>query len=233
VTELLAILLSKDIIATAADELRDDLPSVGTIEITVGERQWECRFACDDEAEMTRPALRHQAEEQARQVRNQIQKDADRRQGRLRWLKKWACPSGLVAAVGLGGAAFIPAASPELAIPAFVVAVPSILGLSRLPKVVRRATDQTEMEKRAVTEEINKAAGQLADLWDADRRSTGVHLPDLRGYLRGLTENSLSAATRPLAAIPLPRTREFPSWTPHPPRRHPAIEAEDDMPSLD
>jgi hypothetical protein len=232
VTELLAIFLSRDIIATAADELRDDLPSVGMIEITVGERQWECRFACDDEAEMTRPALRHQAEEQARQVHDQIQKDADRRQGRLRWLKRWACPSGLVAAVGLGGAAFIPAASPELAIPAFIVAVPSILGLSRLPKVVKRATDQTEVEKRAVTAELNQVADQLADLWDADRRSAGVHLPDLRGYLRGLTETSLSAATRPLAAIPLPKTREFPPWTPHPPRQHPAIEAEDDLSSL-
>ena len=47
-------------------------------------------------------------------------------------------------------------------IPAFVVAVPSILGMTRLPKVVRRATDQTEAEKRAVTAQINKAAGQLA-----------------------------------------------------------------------
>ena len=118
-------------------------------------------------------------------------------------------------------------------IPAFIVAVPSILGINRLPKMTRRATDQTEAEKHAVTGQINKAAGQLADLWDADRRSTSVHLPDLRGYLIGLTGDSVSAATRPLEAIPLPRTREFPPWNPRPPRRHPAIEAEDDLPSLD
>ena len=43
---------------------------------------------------------------------------------------------------------------------------------------------------------------------------SAVHLPDL-------------------AAIPLPKTREFPSWTPRPPRRHPEIEAEDDLASLD
>jgi hypothetical protein len=233
VTELLAIMLSKSFIVTAADELRDDLPSVGTVEIAVGERQWECRFACDDEASTTRSALHNQADEQARKVCAQIQKDADRRQGRLQWLKKWGCPGGLAAAVGLGGAAFIPAAPPELIIPALAVGIPSILGLNRLPKVVKRATDQVEAEKDAVTGQISKAAGELADLWDADRRSAGVHLPALRRYLRGLTGDSVSAATLPLAAIPLPRTREFPSWTPRPPRRHPEIEAEDDLASLD
>ncbi|HEY3905561.1 MAG TPA: hypothetical protein VGM14_16760 [Streptosporangiaceae bacterium] len=233
VTELLAILLSKSLIVTAAEELREDLPSVGTIEITVGERRWECRFACDDEAKVTRPALHQQAEEQAKKVRAQIQKDADRRQGRLRWLKNWGCPGGLVAALGLGGASFIHAASPELIIPAVAVAVPSILGMSRLPKVVRRATDRIEVEKRAVTGEINRAADQLADLWDADRRSAGIHLPDLRGYLLGLTPESVSAATSPLQAVPLARTREFPSWTPRPPERHPAIEAADNPPALD
>jgi len=84
VTELLAIMLSKSLIVTAADELRDDLPSAGTVEITVGEGQWKCRFACDNEARTTRPALRAQAEEQAGKICAQIQKDADRRQGTLR-----------------------------------------------------------------------------------------------------------------------------------------------------
>lgn len=233
VTELLAIMLSNGLIVTAADELRDDLPDTGTIELTVGERQWECQFACDDAAKTTRPALRAQADEQASKVCAQIQKDADRRQGRLRWLRKWGCPGGLATAVGLGGAAFIPAASPELMIPAVIVAIPSILGLSRLPKAVRRASDQTEQEKRAVTGQITDAAGQLADLWDADRRSAGVHLPDLRRYLLGLSRESLIGATRPLAAITLPKTREFPHWTPRPPQPHPAIEAEDVLLSLD
>ena len=230
VTELLAIMLSKSLILTAAAELRDDLPSVDTVEIAVGERQWECQFRCDDSAMTTRPALRDQAEEQARKVCAQIQKDADQRQGKLRWLKKWGCPSGLAAAVGLGGAAFT-AAPPELIIPALVVGVPSVVGLSRLPKVVRRATDRAEAEKRAVTDQINKAASQLADLWDADRRSTAIHLPDLRGYLRDLTGDSVTAATSPLQAAPLPRTREFPSWTPRPPGYPAAIEV-DDRPSL-
>jgi hypothetical protein len=233
VTELLAILLSNALIVMAADELRQDLPSADTIELTVGQRPWRCRFACDDAAKTTRPALRAQAEEQAAKICAQIQKDADRRQGRLRWLKKWACPGGLAAAVGLGGAMLIPATPPELVIPAVFVGVPSIVGLSRLPKAVRRATDQTEQEKRAVTGQIADAADQLADLWDADRRSAGVHLPDLRRYLLGLSKDSLLAATRPLAAIPLPRTREFPHWTPRPPQPHPAIEAADDLLSLD
>jgi hypothetical protein len=233
VTELLAIMLSKNFIAAAADELRDDLPSVGIIEITVGERQWVCQFTCDDEAGMTRSALREQAEEQARKVCAQIQEDADRRQGRLQWFKKWGCPGGLAAAIGLGGATLLPAAPPELVIPAVIVGIPSLLGMNRLPKAVKRATDQVMAEKDAVTAQISKAAEQLADLWDADRLSTEVHLPDLRGYLRGLTGDSVRAATIPLEAIPLPRTRDFPSWTPRPPRRHPALEADDDLASLD
>ena len=114
VTELLAIMLSKRFIVDAADELRDDLPSVDRVEITVGERPWECLFECGDAARRPGPALREQAEEQARKICAQIQKEADRRQGRLRWLKKWGCPSGLVAAVGLVGAAFIPGDPPEL-----------------------------------------------------------------------------------------------------------------------
>jgi hypothetical protein len=232
VTELLAIMLSKNLILAAAEELRDELPSPGIIEITVGDRQWPCQFDCDDPERTTRPALSAQADEQARRICAQIQKDADRRQGRLRWLGKWGCPSGLAAAVGLGGATFIPAAPPELMIPAFAVAVPAILGMNRLPKVVRRAKDQTEAEKRDVTTQINKAAGQLADLWETDRQSATFHLPDLRGYLGALTKESLAAATRPLRDIPLPRTREFPSWTPRPPRRYPEIADENDPPSL-
>jgi hypothetical protein len=232
VTELLAILLSANLIVTAADELCDDLPSVGTVEITVGERQWECLFVCDDEAGTTRPALREQAAEQVRKICARIQQDADRRQRMLRWLRKWGCPGGLLAAVGLGGAAFIPGGIPELVIPAAVAAVPSVMGLTRLPRLVRHARSQTEVEIRDVTSQVNQAASQLADLLGAARQSTEIHLPDLRGHLRGLTQDSLSAATRPLPAIPLPRTREFPPWTPRPPRRHPAIEAEDDPPAL-
>ncbi|MBV9449815.1 MAG: hypothetical protein JO345_28380 [Streptosporangiaceae bacterium] len=224
VTELLAIMLSKQLIVTAAEELRDGLPEAGTIEITVGERQWECRFACDDETRTTRPALRDQAEEQAAAIRARIDTDAARRQGRLRWLKKWGCPGGLAAAVGLGGATLIPGVSPELIIPAILAGVPSVLGIGRLPRVVKRATDQAESEKRDVTAQISKAADQLADLWDADRLAAQVHLPDLRGYLGGVTPDSVRAATRALEAVPLARTREFPSWTPRPPRRPPEID---------
>jgi hypothetical protein len=230
VSELLAIMLNGTVIATAADELRDDLPDVVTVDLGVGERPWECHFDCGNAASRSRPALHIQAEEQVKQVCAQIQREADRRQGRLRWLKSWGCPSGLAAAVGLGGATFIPGAPPELMIPAFVVAVPAILGISRLPRVVRRAKDQTEAVQRAVSKQIHAAAEQLADLWDADRESAEVHLPALRGYLLGLTEDSVRAAVRPLGAVPLPRTRDFPEWTPHPPRAHTAIEADDDPP---
>jgi hypothetical protein len=233
VTELLAIMFSSQFIVDAADELLDDLPRVDTIEITVGDRSWKCRFDCGDEAKTTRPALRVQAEEQARKVSALIQKEADRRQGRLRWLKKWGCPSGLVAAVGLGGAAFIPGDPRELVVGAFVVAVPSILGMNRLPKVVRRAASETEREKSALTDQLNAAADELADLWDADRRTIEIHLPDLRRYLLGLTRDSVSAAIRPVPDVPLPRTREFPGWTPSPPRRHSAIEPEDNLSALD
>jgi hypothetical protein len=234
VTELLAITLSQRFIVAAADELRADLPEVGAVEITVmaGERPWVCRFECEDPADRTRPSLREQAEIQAGKADAQIEKEASRRRGRLEWLKKWGCPSGLVAAAGLGVAAFIPPDPPALVAPAFVVLVPSILGLSRLPTVVRRAKAQTEVEKRAVRGQFDAAAEELADLFAADTGSAEVHLPGLRRYVLGLTQESVGAATRPVPAPALPKTRDFPSWTPRPPRLHPEIEAEDDPPSL-
>jgi hypothetical protein len=234
VTELLAIVLSQKFIVAAAEELREDLPAVGTVEITVtvGERPWVCRFECADPASRTRPALRVQAEGQSTKVSAQIDKEAKRRLGRLEWLKKWGCPSGLVAAAGLLGAAFIPTDPHVLVVPAFVVLVPSVLGLSRLPTVVRRAAGQTEAEKRVVRAQFNAAADELADVFAADTGCTEVHLPGLRRYVLGLTQESVGAATRPVPASPLPKTRDFPSWNPRPPRRHPEIEAEDDPPSL-
>jgi hypothetical protein len=71
----------------------------------------------------TRSALRDQAAEQASRICAQIQKDADQRRGRLRWFRKWGCPSGLAAAVGLGGATFIPGAPLELVVPAVIVRI--------------------------------------------------------------------------------------------------------------
>lgn len=233
VTELLAIMLSQRFIVDAADELLDDLPRVDSVEITVGERSWTCLFECGDAAKTTRPALHAQAEEQARKISAHIQKEADRRQGRLRWLRSWGCPSGLVAAAGLAGAAFIPGDPRELIVGAFVVAVPSIFGLNRLPKLVRHAASETERDKRAVTEQISQAADQLADLWDADRRRDEIHLPELRRYLLSLTRDSVSAAIRPVPEVPLPRTRDFPAWTPSPPRRQSLIEPADELSALD
>ncbi len=232
VTELLSIMLSKKFIVTAAEELRGDLPSPGNVEITVGSRQWPCQFTYDDPGQAASPALSAQAEEQARKICAQIQKDADRREGRLRWLGKWICPGGLATAVGLGGATFIPAAPPELMIPAFAIAVPALLGMNRLPKVVRRAKDQTEAEKRDVTAQVRKAAGQLAGLQEVDRLSATAHLPALRSYLGALTKESLAAAIRPVKATILPRTREFPSWTPRPPQQYPELPAGDDPAAL-
>lgn len=233
VTELLGIMLNKSLIVRAARELRDELPSVGTVEITVGERRWPCQFSLGDGTGMPSPTLAEQADEQVRRTCAQIQKDAARRQGRLRWFRKWGCPGGLAAAVGLGASTFIPAAPPELMIPAFVVAVPSILGMNRLPRVVRRATDRTEAEIRNVTDQINKAASQLTTLWGADLRSATADLPELSRYVNGLTEGSVRAAIRPVPAVTLPKTREFPSWTPRPPQRYPVIGVEGEPPLLD
>jgi hypothetical protein len=233
VTELLSIMLSNNLIATAADELREELPAVAAIELTIRDRPWEYQFACDDEAKVSRQGLEKQAEEQSKKICAQIQKDADRRQGRLRWLKKWGCPGGLATAVGLGGVTFIHGVPPELMVPAFIVAVPSIFGIGRLPTVVRRAINQTEREKHAAVAEVSKAAGELADLWEADRLSADAHLPALCDYLHGLTADSVKAATYQVESVPLPRTREFPPWTPRPPRQYPSIEPEDDRPALE
>ena len=230
VQELLAIMMSSRLITAAADGLRDDLPRVTTVNAVVGERKWPCRLSCENEADRTRPALRRQAEDQAKKACDQIQKDFKRRQGVLERLKTWGCPAALVTAVGMGGSVFTPVGhtDPWLMGPAFVIGAASILGFERLPKVVRRARDRAETEKRAVTSQVKQLASELADVWDLDLKTAAVDLPELRGYLRGLTDQSVIAATRPLQSVPLPRTREFPAWTPRPPAEHLALDPPDD-----
>jgi len=176
VTELLAIMLSGRLIAAAADSLREELPHVESVGVTVGERQWQASFSCASGGDVTHAAMHRQADEQAKKVCDQIQKDFSRHKGR-----------------------------------------------QQRPKVVRRAADRAEEEKRAVTGHVNEAARQLADLWDADRLSASVILPELGSFLRALTDETVIAAIRPVRSLPLPlhRTREFPSWTPRPPRQQP------------
>jgi hypothetical protein len=234
VQELLAIMMSSRLITTAADGLRDELPPVAAVTAVVGERGWECRLHCESEADRTRPALRIAAEEQAKKACDQIHKDLRRRQGVLERLKTWGCPSALVVALGLGGSVFTPLGHSDqwLMAPAFAIGATAILGLERLPKVVRRARDRAETEKRAVTSQIKQLATELAELWDQDLRTAAIHGPELAEYLGGLTEQSVIAATRPLRSVPLPRTREFPSWTPHPPSERLALDPPDDVPPV-
>ena len=232
VTELLSIRFSGQLIATAAESLRVGLPKVATVEVPIGE--WECRFSCETEADVTGPALRRQASEQAKKICEQIQKKADRRQGLLRRLRNWVCPGALVLAAGLAGAAFFPGhGNGWLMAPVFPLAAPAIVGMHQLPKRVRRATDQAEDDKRAITRQISEVSDQLADIWAKDRQSVSVTLPALGTFLRGLTHEKVIAATRPAKFEPLPRTREFPPWTPRPPVQYLALESPDDRQALD
>jgi len=234
VQELLAIMMSSRLITAAADGLRDELPPVTTVTALVGDQGWQCRLRCESEADRTRPALRRQAEEQAKKACDQIQKDFKRRQGVLERLKSWGCPSALVVALGLGGSVFTPLGHADqwLVAPAFALGATALLGLERLPKVVRRARDRAETEKREVTGQIKQLASELAELWDQDLRTAAIHGPELAEYLAGLTEQSVIAATRPLKSVPLPRTREFPSWTPQPPSERLALDPPDDVPPV-
>jgi hypothetical protein len=225
VTELLAIMSSRRLIVIAADSLREELPPVGSVAVRVGgERPWDATFSCATEADRSRAGLHRQASEEARRICDQVAADAGRRQGRLRRLSNWVCPAALVAAAGLGSASFIAGLPPpDLILPAFGLAVPAIAGMSQIPKVVRRAAKKASQEQADVRDQLTTVAGQLADAWDQDRRGAGA-LPELRGFLRGLTAEHVHAATRPVTSPAPPRTREFPAWTPRPPRQRRALE---------
>jgi hypothetical protein len=226
VTELLAIMSSRRLIGTAADSLREELPPLRSVEVKVGgERPWDATFSCATEGDRSRAGLHRQAGEEAQRICDQIAAHAGRRQGRLRRLSNLVCPAALVAAAGLGSASIISGVPPpDLMLPAFGLAVTAIAGMSRLPKAVRRAAEKASQEKADVTSQLTTVAGQLADVWDQDRRGAGA-LPELRGFLRGLTGEHVHAATRPVTSPALPRTREFPAWTPRPPGQRRAIEA--------
>jgi hypothetical protein len=228
VTELLAIMSSGRLIAAAAESLREELPPLRSVQVSVGGqgRQWDAAFSCASEAERSREGLGRQAQEEARRICGQIAADARRREGRLRRLATWACPAALVAAAALGGASFTPGvAPPELMVPAVILAFPAALGMNRLPKAVRRASRRAGQEQEAVRGQLDTVAGQLAGAWELDAQAATVHLPGLRDFTRGLTEEHVSAATRPARSPSLPRTREFPGWTPRPPRPCPELEA--------
>jgi hypothetical protein len=231
VTELLAIMSSGRLIAAAAESLRDELPPLPSVEVRVGgQQQWDAAFDCASAAGRDREGLRRQAQEEARRICGQIAADARRREGRLRRLAKWACPGALVTAAALGGASFIPGVPPpDTMVPAIILAFPAALGMNRLPKLARRASRRARQEQEAVRAGLDTVASQLAEAWERDEQAAGVHLPDLREFTRGLTADHVNAATRPVASPSLPRTREFPGWTPRPPRQYPELEAAGDL----
>jgi hypothetical protein len=82
VTELLTIVLSKDLIATAADMLYDSTSRPATVAVRVGRfPARECAFDCATDADVTREALLAQAAALEAEIRSQIKEEAGSRAG--------------------------------------------------------------------------------------------------------------------------------------------------------
>jgi hypothetical protein len=226
VTELLTIVLSKELIGTAADMLHDSTSRAATVVVRVGYFPVrECRFTCGTDAEVTREALLAQASGLEAEVRNQVKEETDQQQGRVRRFARRPLPaavatSGVLAAVPFAfptGVAAIDFVAPAVAITAGAVS-----WLTFLLRRVRTVQHTGARELPGISKALQETAGELADLFAQEARGAQARA-EFRQFLGDLTPDHAYRAVRRVDSMPYPRSREFPEWTPLPPQELPEL----------
>jgi hypothetical protein len=219
VTELLTIVLSGQLIGAAAESLDEQSRRPGSVEVRVGSRQQRtCTFSCADD-DITPEGLREQSEERAAQIRADISRETSERQDKLRKFARRVLPVALPASAALGAVPFvIPTGAPAIDFvgPAIVIAAPALGWLSLLPMRLRKVVTGGSREEMIATQAVREASAELGALLGQDTRSRAL-LAGLLEYLRGLRPDDAYRATRLVSSPPLPRSRDFPGWTPSPP----------------
>jgi hypothetical protein len=232
-TELLAIMLSKRLISTAAQRLGADLPPLHEVQVTIddGQRRWQgASFSCA--ADAATPAA--QASDQLAQLRAQLAAEVAKQKRGFRRAATWTGLGAGLPVTGLVIEAFnaSTASAAELGAVAAVIFIGGLAVLSRFagPLLVRfgnAGPDPVEVAK----EQLEGIAGDLQRFLDQDRGSREC-LPQLRKFLQDLRLTHVSAATRRVAETELPWSRSLPEWTPRPPRRPGLVQGADGPPGL-
>jgi len=226
VTELLTIVLSKELIATAADMLHDGTSRPATVAVRVGRSPVrECTFSCGTDAEVTRAAFLAQAADLESEVRGQIERETDEQQGRVRRFMRRPLPaavacSGVIAAVPFAVPTGVPAI--DFTAPAIAIAAGAGSWLAFLLRRVRQVQNTGAREMPAISKALQNSAAELAELFEQERRSAQSRT-EFRQFLGDLTPDHAYRAVRTVDSTPYPRSREFPGWSPLPPEERPEL----------
>ena len=226
VTELLTIVLSKDLIATAADMLYDSTSRPATVAVRVGRfPARECAFDCATGADVTREALLAQAAALEAEIRSQIKEEADQQQGRVRRFARRPLPA---AAVSSGVLAAVPFAVPtgaaavDFVAPAVAVTAGAVGWLAFLLRRVRTVQHTGARELPGIARALRDSALELTEFFARERRGAQARA-EFRQFLDDLTPDHAYRAVRPVDSAPFPQSRQFPGWTPLPPEERPEL----------
>jgi hypothetical protein len=226
VTELLTIVLSRDLIATAADMLHDSTSRPAIVVVRVGRSPVrECTFSCGTDAEVTREALLAQAADLESKVRGQIERETDEQQGRVRRFIRRPLPAAVVSSGVIAGVPFaVPTGVPaiDFAAPAIAIAAGAGSWLAFLLRRVRQVQSTGEREMSAISKALQNSAAEVAELFKQEGRSAQSRT-EFRQFLGDLTPHHAYCAVRPVDSTPYPRSREFPGWSPLPPEERPEL----------
>jgi hypothetical protein len=221
VTELLTIVLSRDLIASAADLLHDSTSRPRAVKVHVGRAPVrECTFDCETDAEVTRDALKAQATELTAEIRAQLKQETDQQQGRVRRFARRPLPAAVSCAAVIAAVPYaVPTgvAAVDFVAPAVAVAAGAGSWLVFLLRRARVVQNTGARELPAISKALQDSADEIADLFAQEDRGARSRA-EFAQFLRDLTPGHAYRAVRTVDSAPYPRSRQFPDWTPLPPQ---------------
>jgi hypothetical protein len=232
VTELLTIVLSRELIASAVGSLHDCTVRPAEVKVRVGRYQERvCVFSCGTDAEVTREALDAQAAAREADVMAQIRQETDEQQYRLRKFVRRPLPAALSSSAVVAAVPFaVPTGVPaiDFVAPAVTVAAGAVSWLTVLLRRVQTMRSTGAREKIAISKALKAAAAELAKFFAQEQDSTRLHA-ELQQFLRKLTPDDAYRAVRSIKSPPFPRSRDFPDWTPLPQGVRPGLGPQDGL----
>ena len=226
VTELLTIVLSRELIASAVGSLHDGTMCPADIKVRFGRYQERvCVFSCKTDAEVTREALDGQAAALEADVMAKIRRETDEQQYRLRKFVRRPLPVAVSSAAVVAAVPFaVPTGVPaiDFVAPAVIVAAGAGSWLTMLLRRVKRVQSTGARDKSAISKALKDAAAEIAKFFAQEQASTHLR-PQLQQFLRKLTPADAYRSVRTIDSPPFPRSRDFPEWTPLPPADHPGL----------
>lgn len=226
VTELLTIVLSRELIASAVGSLHDGTRRPADIKVRFGRHQERvCVFSCGTDAEVTREALDRQAAALEADIMAQIRRETDEQQYRLRKFVRRPFPAALSSSAVIAAVPFaVPTGVPavDFVAPAVIVAAGAGSWLTLLLRRLQRMQSTGARDKSAISKALKDAAAEIAKFFAQEQNSAHLRTK-LQQFLGKLTPDDAYRAVRPIESPPFLRSRDFPEWTPLPPADHPEL----------